>query len=191
MKHSLLRKTSIAGLLFYLLTGSVWAQDYRLTSPDGKLNINICTEKALTWSIEQQGDTVILPSAIALKIREDRPNGTETTWGNPVKVSKASEKEIRTSFSTPFYKRTVVKDQYNQLLLKCKGGYSIEFRAYDDGAAYRFILEQRKPMLIEQETAEFNFTADHQAFIPYVNDNRGGEMGTYRQRSTASRFSPL
>ncbi|WP_455996793.1 glycoside hydrolase family 97 protein [Phocaeicola barnesiae] len=179
MKHSLLRKTSIAGLLFYLLTGSVWAQDYRLTSPDGKLNINICTEKALTWSIEQQGDTVILPSAIALKIREDRPNGTETTWGNPVKVSKASEKEIRTSFSTPFYKRTVVKDQYNQLLLKCKGGYSIEFRAYDDGAAYRFILEQRKPMLIEQETAEFNFTADHQAFIPYVNDNRGGERYCY------------
>lgn len=70
MKHSLLRKTSVAGLLFYLLIGSVWAQDYRLTSPDGKLNINICTEKALTWSIEQQGDTVILPSAIALKIAQ-------------------------------------------------------------------------------------------------------------------------
>ena len=179
MKHSLLRKTFVAGFLCCLLTGNIGAQDYRLTSPNGKLNIHIGTEGNLSWSIEQDGDTVILPSAIALKAREDRPNSKRITLGNPIQVNKASQKEIRTSFETPFYKRAVVQDHYNQLLLACKGGYSIEFRAYNDGAAYRFLLEQRKPLLIEQETAEFNFAEDHHAFIPYINDNRGGERYCY------------
>ena len=29
------------------------------------------------------------------------------------------------------------------------------------------------------ETAEFNFAEDYPAFIPYVNDNRGGERYCY------------
>lgn len=179
MRHSLLRKAFAAGFLFCLLTGNLWAQDYRLASPDGKLNIYIDTAEALTWSIEQDGNTIMLPSAIALKAREDGPNHKEITLGTSVKVSKASQNEVRTSFETPFYKRATVQDHYNQLLLKCKGGYSVEFRAYDDGAAYRFILEQRKPLFIEQEVAEFNFEEDYHAFIPYVNDNRGGERYCY------------
>ena len=73
MKHSLSRKTQVLGLAFCLLAGNLWAQDYRLTSPDGRLNISIDTREALTWSIEQGGATVIQPSAIALKAREDPP----------------------------------------------------------------------------------------------------------------------
>ena len=179
MRHSLSRKTQALGLALCLLAGNLWAQDYRLTSPDGRLNISIDTREALTWSIEQGGATVIQPSAIALKAREDRKNAKEVTLGNPVKVSKATRREVNTSFATPIYKRAQVEDHYNQLLLKCKGGYSVEFRAYNDGAAYRFILEQRKPLLIEAETAEFNFAQDYPAFIPYVNDNRGGERYCY------------
>ena len=179
MKHSLVRKAQALSLALCLLAGNLWAQDYRLTSPDGRLNILIDTREALTWSIEQAGNTVIQPSAIALKAREDRKNAKEITLGNPVKVSKATRREVNTSFATPIYKRAQVEDHYNQLLLKCKGGYSVEFRAYNDGAAYRFILEQRKPLLVEAETAEFNFAQDYPAFIPYVNDNRGGERYCY------------
>lgn len=68
-----------------------------------------------------------------------------------------------------------MEDVYNQLTLKCRGGYSVQFRAYDDGAAYRFISEQNKPFIVLNETADFNFDKDYQAFVPYINDNRNGE----------------
>ena len=61
------------------------------------------------------------------------------------------------------------------MTLKCRGGYSVQFRAYDDGAAYRFISEQNKPFIVLNETADFNFDKDYQAFVPYINDNRNGE----------------
>ena len=57
--------------------------------------------------------------------------------------------------------------------------YSVEFRADNDAAAYRISVLGKKPVTINSETAEFNFADDHQAFIPYVNDNRGGERYTF------------
>lgn len=51
----------------------------------------------------------------------------------------------------------------------------VEFRADNDAAAYRILLPGKKPVTIEQETAEFNFAGDYEAFVPYVNDNRSGE----------------
>lgn len=56
---------------------------------------------------------------------------------------------------------------------------SVEFRADNDAAAYRMRLLTKKPSVIKEETAEFNFDADYNAFIPYVNDNRGGERWCY------------
>ncbi len=51
----------------------------------------------------------------------------------------------------------------------------VEFHADNDAAAYRILLPGKKPVTIEQETAEFNFSGDYEAFVPYVNDNRSGE----------------
>lgn len=72
-----------------------------------------------------------------------------------------------------------MEDIYNELTLKCKGGYSVQFRVYDDGAAYRFISNRAEPFLVKSETAEFNFNKDYKAFIPYINDNRNGERYCY------------
>ena len=51
----------------------------------------------------------------------------------------------------------------------------MEFRADNDAAAYRIHVSDKKGITVNNETAEFNFAADYNAFIPYVNDNRGGE----------------
>ena len=53
--------------------------------------------------------------------------------------------------------------------------FSVEFRADNDAAAYRIHVSDKKGITVNNETAEFNFASDYNAFIPYVNDNRGGE----------------
>ena len=55
----------------------------------------------------------------------------------------------------------------------------VEFRADNDAAAYRIHLQGKRPQDISSETAEFNFADDYTAFVPYVNDNRGGERWCY------------
>ncbi len=55
----------------------------------------------------------------------------------------------------------------------------VEFRVDNDAAAYRICIDARHPRVVTNETAEFNFADDYQAYIPYVNDNRGGERYCY------------
>ena len=149
-----------------------------LISPDGKLSISIYTDDDLQWAIQHDGTTVLLPSSIALQGRDEQSPQKAVTFGKDVKVSKVSRQSVESSFATPFYKKAEVQDVYNELTLKCRGGYSVQFRAYDDGAAYRFVSNVRKPFQVTGETADFNFDQDYKAFIPYVNDNRNGERYT-------------
>ena len=64
-----------------------------------------------------------------------------------------------------------------RFVLSCKG-YDVEFRAFDDAAAYR-ILPKKTLATVKSETSEYNFADDYKAFVPYVNDNRGGERWCY------------
>ena len=167
------------------------AQQYQLNSPDGKLIVNIEAGKNLNWAIAHDGTTVLLPSDIAMQCTEAEGKPIAFTFGKNVKVTKATRTSVDTSFPTPFYKKANVKDTYNQLTLKCRNGYSIQFRAYDDGAAYRFVSELRKPFCVKNEIAEFNFDRDYHAFVPYINDNRAGYEFVSRKHEDFSQFMNL
>ena len=65
--------------------------------------------------------------------------------------------------------------------------FSVEFRADNDAAAYRIHVSDKKGITVNNETAEFNFAADYNAFIPYVNDNRGG-TSSHSQRCSRTRW---
>ncbi len=146
------------------------AEEYTLTSPDGKLKIGIQTDEVLTWEIEYDGTTVILPSGIWMETDKG-------DFGLNMEVEKTKEAQVSESFDTPFYKKASVKDEYKELILKCDG-YRVVFRAYNDGAAYRFESDM-KELTVTNENAFFNFEGDYKAFIPYINDNRGGERWCY------------
>ena len=171
----------LAGLctLIALSAAPALAQDYQLSSPDGKLHISVYADNQLQWAVSHDGTDVLQPSAIGLQGRDERSPRKAVSFGQDVRVSRVSRRSVDTSFPTPFYKKAEVRDAYNELTLKCRGGYSIQFRAYDDGAAYRLVSDLRRPFLVEQETADFNFAQDYPAFIPYVNDNRSGERYCY------------
>ncbi|MFV0326938.1 MAG: glycoside hydrolase family 97 protein, partial [Bacteroides xylanisolvens] len=54
-------------------------------------------------------------------------------------------------------KYSIVSNTYNQLLLKFKGDYSIEFRAFNNGVAYRFITDKKGIIDVNSETLQINF----------------------------------
>lgn len=170
--------TTLIGAFFFYI-GNIQAQHYQLASPDGKLTITVNTEKDLYWEIKHEGTIVIEPSAIALQWQSEKNSKQNGTFGKEIKVTRVTRRSINTSFPTPFYKKANVQDVYNELILKCNGGYSVEFRAYDDGVAYRFVTEQAGNLIIMGETSDYNFAKNYQAFVPYINDMRSGERYSY------------
>ena len=156
-----------------LMTISAWAAEYEVSSPNGKVKVTVTTEETVTWSVTYDGKTVLLPSEIGIQLQQ----------GNKVlslgKIGKVAKKQISDSFENAFYRKQTVRDDYGQLLMYTNQKMTIEVRAYDDGAAYRIISNHTKPTLVKNETVEYCFEDDYQAFIPYVNDNRGGERYCY------------
>ena len=149
---------------------------WKIESPDKKTQVEIYTKPytGLFWSIRHNDVMVLEPSNINILVDDVFDVLRKGGLG---KVTNRSQ--IRTQFSTPFYKKSVVKDEYNSMTISFKNDIGIEFRAYNDGVAYRFLINRNIVSEITRETAEFRFADDYPAFVPYVNDNRGGERYCY------------
>ena len=158
---------------FCMISLCVSAGNYEVSSPNGKVKVTITTDEGVKWSVDYDGRQVLLPSAIDIRLSQGRK-----TYGLG-KVGKVARYTVNGSFKNPFYKKLNISDAYGQLLMYTTEKFTIEVRAYDDGAAYRLISSNKKPLTVTDETVEFCFGDDYQAFVPYVNDNRGGERYCY------------
>lgn len=159
--------------LWCLMTISASADNYEVSSPNGKVKVTVRAEETVRWSVTYGGTTVLQPSEINIRLQQ---GGKTLGLG---KIGKVAKRQVQSSFDSPFYKKSAVSDDYGQLLLYTNQRMTVEVRAYDDGAAYRLISGHAKPTVVLDEVAEYHFEADYQAFVPYVNDNRGGERYCY------------
>lgn len=139
---------------------------FKLKSPDGKINITVAAAPKLTWTVTHENTTVITPSEIALKL-----TGGEVL-GNNMTVANVKTITVNTSFTSPFYKKSSVVDNYNQLTITGKNDYGVIFRAYNDGVAYRFFTRRKSDIVIASEEFNLNFDKDYAGFFPYVRDFR-------------------
>lgn len=166
-------KNKLTVLIAVLLMGSTLfaaqkTKDYVLKSPDGLLTLHVSAGEKLLWSVETGQKLIIAPSAVAMEL------GDGDVLGEKVSVISVNTEKVNSSFTALNYKKTTVSDIYNQLTLKCKDNFGLRFRVYNDGVAYRFFTAKKGDLIIRNETANFNFTHDYNAFIPYMWDYRGG-----------------
>jgi alpha-glucosidase len=165
------KSTSLLTLLLFCTLTS-YAQKvkvYQVKSPNGNIVVNIEAGAKLQWNVQHKGQTIIAPSAISLTLQSGEVLGDHST------ITPKTE-SVNTTINTINYVRSAIPDVYNQVMLDCKGGYGVIFRAYDDAVAYRFFTKRQGELIIKSEEANFNFTDDHQAFIPMQWDYRGGQM---------------
>ena len=150
--------------------GSATAKEYRLQSPSGKITAEIDCGDELDYSVCYDGREVLAKSPISMTL------GDGTVRGPKAKVSKAVRRSNESVVESPFSQSVTMSDSYNALTLQMKGDWSVEFRAYDDGVAYRFASTRKKPYEIVSEQAEFNFPADYTASVPYVRTGTDDDM---------------
>lgn len=160
-KRFIFLAAAISGAAFPTFAKDV---NYRVTSPDGHISATVMVGEDIRYSVSRNEQTLIAPSTISMNLSDG------TVFGRNDKVRKTVRTSFDETFSTVAYKKAEVRDNYNQILLNFKE-FSLIFRAYDDGVAYRFVsnLDKKKTYEVISEQAEFNFGEDRQAFIPYVN----------------------
>ena len=136
-----------------------------ITSPDGKLKLTVTIEKDIRWSVELDGETIITPSKVAMQIGENE------IWGENPRLRKATTGKIDEVIPAPLYKKSEVVDQCSTLTLSFSGNYGIEFRAYNEAAAYRFTTTRKGDYTVKNEVAEFSFEKDNNVYCSYTRSN--------------------
>jgi alpha-glucosidase len=156
----------VLSFLLLNLSFSQQKQDFILTSPDGKIEVKILVNDKISWSISHGKDLILALSEMSMTLDENIVLGK-----NPV-VLNSKKESIDATFDSPFYKKKSVQNKYNQLVFNFKNDFSIEYRVFDDGAAYRFITKKKKDITVKNEEVVLNFDQDYNTLMPYVRDLR-------------------
>lgn len=163
MKHIL--STLFLSLLLFTgntTTAKTSSKTFLLISPDTRLKSEIAINERISFTLSDEQQTILAPSFMAIRLQ----NGE--TWGTTPQLQHARRNRIDETIHSPFYKREKVQNRYNELILSFKGGYSLIFRMYDDGLAYRFATDRKGEIIIESETAEYCLSEDRDMIVPYV-----------------------
>lgn len=149
-------KRTFAFALALCLGCTIMAQKkYELTSPDQQVKATVSVDEQLTYNLAYGNETLLDNCTLGMEVGEEK-------LGTNPKVVRASRKNVSETI-TPVVplKYATVDNHYNQLLLKFRGGYSIEFRAFDNGFAYRFITDRKGEMEVKNETFGLHFPGDY------------------------------
>lgn len=110
---------------------SAFAQKvYELKDNSGKVQVNVnVSDNDVKYSVLHEGDVMIDASPISMKLTDG------TTFGINPKVQKVARLSVKETIAPPIYKKKTIDNQFNEMTIAFKGGYSLVFRAYEDGAA--------------------------------------------------------
>lgn len=158
-------KKLIGFVLILVLTASAApAKEFKITSPDKKLEIRVNVSDAVTYSVYKNGNEILLPSRVSLSLYDGKQLGINPVLlgSKTVAVNKILRPVVKQKFAS-------VADNYAELRLDFKGDYSLLFRVYNDGAAYRFCTSIPGEIIIKSEQTEYNFAKDFKILFPEEN----------------------
>jgi alpha-glucosidase len=151
------------GLSVIFSTSAFCRDTLSVCSPSGKICVKIWMQNTLRYRISENGLTLLAPSEADLLLTGDKSfsgnnhikSTTTTSVSNEI-ISPVPEKRIK------------IKDDYNLLSITFKKPYTVEFRVYDDGVAYRFLTAFKDSIIIRNELATFHFSQGSAAYFPSI-----------------------
>jgi len=152
----------LLSLLFLAFFGNAAAQSsYDLRSPDGRIEVRIRTAGSIRYDVVLKGRAVLENSTLSLDV-DHKKLGVQ-----PKVVDVKTQSHDQVVEPVVRQKFAKIRDHYNELRLNMEGGYAVVFRAYNEGAAYRFetSMPQEKVKIYGEESA-FNFPANFVVYYP-------------------------
>ena len=155
---------TILAAVLMTVSAAAASKHYELKSPDGDLVVSIEAGEGISYSLTHGEDLLLDKTGISMTTVEG------VLFGGIQPVNKVSRRSVSETIETVVYKKAEVKDEFNEITLRFKQ-FSVVFRAYDDGMAYRFISHLKGQYSIDYEMASFNFAQDWNMWAAYVSQH--------------------
>lgn len=141
-------------LFFASIVISAAASAQTLYSPDKKIKLSIDIKDKISYHVSYEDKQIVLPSMIDMLLG----NGMQLSKHKGVRKlsTRSNNTVIRPQVRE---KRKIIPDVYNELRIDFKAPFTVIFRAYNDGVAYRIGTRIRDSVVVENEIAEFHFPA--------------------------------
>lgn len=153
-----MRKT-ILFLACVLCCTALPAKTFQLKSPDGKIGVAVDVGERITYSVYADSVPLMKGNTLGLQL------SSGTLGENPRLTSHKTGTVSRTFRPAVAFKFSEIRDRCNTLRLDFRGGWALEFRAYDDGVAYRFVTSGKKPVEVLGEEFGIRFPDNYTAVL--------------------------
>lgn len=124
---------------------------FSFSSPDNNISVEINLKEKIYYTVLFKGERVMEASPLSLTLNN-------VVLGENPKVTGSKLTTVDEKISTVWGSRKKIRDHYNQLTINFEGGFSVEFRAYNTGVAYRFVTRlKEKQVKVKNEEVAFRF----------------------------------
>jgi len=156
-----MRRKLLFFFLFVITVSYSFAKDYKITSPDGKIVVTVSAGTDLKWSVTCEGKTAINSAKAGMVLGDGSVLGQNETIRRitPGKIDQVLETVVA-------YKRSKITDNCNTLLIAFRSGLAVQFRAYNDGVAYRFETSLKDNIIVKNEIADIQFPQGTYSWYP-------------------------
>ncbi len=154
---------------------SVWflsrSQILHFVLPIKKIRVEIKTEPGLTYSVFVDEKKILNESVIDMNLSD----GRSLSAGN--KKFTKNERSVRDIIVAQIpVIRKYIPDEFNELNIQFTNHFTVIFRAYNDGIAYRIRTAFSDSVTVLKETASFKFMKNAHAFAPVIQKRDGQDI---------------
>ena len=150
----------LSAIMFQITLISV-AKDYKISSPDGRISVIVNIGKEISWAAFYDNKEIIESAKIAMIL------GDGKTLGANESVRKStSGRQIDTIIPVVASKRSKIINDCYTLSISFRSGFTLSFKAYNEGIAYRFETSLGDTVLIKNEVSEIQFPAGSYSWFP-------------------------
>ena len=162
------QKIMLSLAVFFCWTFALKAEEYKLSSPDKKLEVKLRVEGRTEFEVWYDKVKLVEPSVIGMNLSDGRHVG-----GDP--VTSVKKDRVNRKIDVVVGKNKTLKEAYNEIVLSYGTDYDLVVRAYNEGWAYRFVTHWDKEIIIDSEDAVFNFAFTPTVYFPECDSNTAPE----------------
>jgi len=146
-----MKKYLLPFILLLCFTVKLFSAPIELLSPDKRIKISVNIKDRISYAVTFNSNPLLADSYLQLNLDQAK-------LGADAKLIRKTISTVdNTSNPVIPLKNSTVVNHYNLLKLDFKGDFSVEFRAYNDGIAYRFITNKKDSISINSEDVHLNF----------------------------------
>jgi alpha-glucosidase len=151
-------------ILLQTRTSLFAADSLQVNSPDKKITVTIYYKSKISYTVQYNNELILLSSSIDLMV-----DGYKNLSAD-IKVKSKKLEAVDEVITSPVpEKRKIIPNQYNQLSIQFSQPYTLLFRVYNDGVAYRIVTRFKDDSItINKEEAIFSFTPNKKILLPLI-----------------------